>query len=142
MQADAPIRRRRRAMAEINVVPYIDVMLVLLIIFMITAPLLNLGVEVELPQGSAETLEDDGDPLMVIVHANGDLYLNTGDAPELVDGETLVERIGIIVGRNPQAQVLIAGDQQTAYSRIYETMVLLQQAGVASIGFMGDPPEQ
>ena len=142
MQADAPIRRRRRAMAEINVVPYIDVMLVLLIIFMITAPLLNLGVEVELPRGNAETMDDPGDPLMVIVHANGDLYLNTGDAPELVDGQTLVERVGIIVGRNPEAQVLIAGDQQTAYSRIYETMVLLQQAGVASIGFMGDPPEQ
>ncbi|MGB0515094.1 MAG: ExbD/TolR family protein [Wenzhouxiangellaceae bacterium] len=142
MQHDAPIRRRRRAMAEINVVPYIDVMLVLLIIFMVTAPLLNLGVEVELPRGSAEALEDDGDPLMVIVHSNGDLYLNTGDAPELVDAETLVERIAIIVGRNPQAQVLIAGDQQTPYSRIYETMVLLQQAGVASIGFMGDPPEQ
>ncbi|PKL95740.1 MAG: protein TolR [Gammaproteobacteria bacterium HGW-Gammaproteobacteria-8] len=142
MQADAPIRRRRRAMAEINVVPYIDVMLVLLIIFMVTAPLLNLGVEVELPQGSAETLDDPGDPLMVEVRANGDLYLNTGDAPQLVDGQTLVEQVSVIVGRNPEVQVLIAGDQATAYGNIYETMVLLQQAGVAAIGFMGDPPEQ
>ncbi|MCA1778363.1 MAG: protein TolR [Xanthomonadaceae bacterium] len=142
MQTDAPIRRRRRAIAEINVVPYIDVMLVLLIIFMITAPLLNLGVEVELPQASAETLADKGDPLMVTVDANGDVYLNTGDAPERVDGQTLTERVGIIVGRNPELQVLVGGDRQVAYQHIYETMVLLQQAGVASIGFMGDPPEQ
>ena len=142
MQADAPVRRRRQAMAEINVVPCIDVMLVLLIIFMVTAPLLNLGVEVELPQGSAEALEDPRDPLMVVVHANGDLYLNTGDAPQLVDGQTLVDRVSVIVARNPDVQVLIAGDQGTAYRNIYEAMLLLQQAGVAAIGFMGDPPEQ
>jgi len=142
MEADAPIRRRRRAMSEINVVPYIDVMLVLLIIFMITAPLLNLGVEVELPQGSAETLGERGDPLIVVVHGNGDLYLNTGDAPELIDGQTLVERVGVFVGRNPDLQVLIAGDQQAAYGHVYDAMTLLQQAGVTSIGFMGDPPEQ
>ena len=142
MQTDAPIQRRRRAMAEINVVPYIDVMLVLLIIFMITAPMLNLGVEVELPQGSAESLGDISEPLVVTVDRNGDLYLNTGDAPELVDGQTLVEQVGVLVGRNPDIQVLIGGDQQVPYRYIYDTMVLLQQAGVASIGFMGDPPEQ
>ncbi|MDT8408535.1 MAG: ExbD/TolR family protein [Wenzhouxiangellaceae bacterium] len=141
-QSDAPIRRRQRAIAEINVVPYIDVMLVLLIIFMITAPMLNLGVEVELPQASAESLGDISDPLMVTVNQNGDLYLNTGDAPELIDGQTLVERVGIIVARNPEVQVLVGGDQQVPYRYIYETMVLLQRAGVAAIGFMGDPPEQ
>src|SRR6056297_1945607 len=102
MQTDAPIQRRRRAMAEINVVPYIDVMLVLLIIFMVTAPLLNLGVEVELPQGNAESMGEIEDPLMVTVNANGDLYLNTGDAPELIDGQTLVERVSVLVGRNPE----------------------------------------
>ena len=142
MQTDAPIQRRRRAMAEINVVPYIDVMLVLLIIFMVTAPLLNLGVEVELPQGNAESLGDIEEPLLVTVNSNGDLYLNTGDAPELVDGQTLVERVGVIVGRNDEVQVLIGGDQAVPYRYIYDTMVLLQRAGVSSIGFMGDPPEQ
>jgi len=142
MQTDTPIQRRRRAMAEINVVPYIDVMLVLLIIFMVTAPMLNLGVEVELPQGNAESLGDISEPLVVTVAANGDLYLNTGDAPELVDGQTLVEQVGVLVGRNPDIQVLIGGDQQVPYRYIYETMTLLQRAGVASIGFMGDPPEQ
>jgi len=142
MQADAPIRRRRRAMAEINVVPYIDVMLVLLIIFMVTAPLLNLGVEVELPRGNAESMGDQDDPLIVEIRENGDLYLNAGDAPELVDGQTLVERVGIFLGRNDELQVFIAGDQGVAYRHIYETMVLLQRAGVPAIGFMGDPPEQ
>ncbi|MDX1625116.1 MAG: ExbD/TolR family protein [Wenzhouxiangellaceae bacterium] len=129
-------------MAEINVVPYIDVMLVLLIIFMVTAPLLNLGVEVELPQGNAESLGDVDEPLVVTIDADGNRYLNLGDAPELVDPETLVERIGIVLGRNPDVQVLIGGDREVAYRHIYETMVLLQQAGVGAIGFMGDPPEQ
>jgi biopolymer transport protein TolR len=142
MEADSPLRRRRRAMAEINVVPYIDVMLVLLIIFMVTAPLLNLGVEVELPQGNAESMGEIEEPLMVSIDRDGNLYLNTGDAPELVDSQTLAERVGIILGRNPDVQVLVGGDQQTDYRYIYETMVTLQQAGVASIGFMGDPPEQ
>ena len=142
MQTDAPIQRRRRAMAEIIVVPYIDVMLVLLIIFMVTAPLLNLGVEVELPQGNAESMGEIEDPLMVTVDRNGDLYLNTGDAPELIDGQTLVERVSVLVGRNPEIQVLVGGDQAVPYRYIYDTMVLLQRAGVASIGFMGDPPEQ
>ena len=117
-------------------------MLVLLIIFMITAPLLNLGVEVELPQGNAESLGDIEEPLLVTVDRDGNLYLNTGDAPELVDSQTLTERVRIITGRNPDVQVLVGGDQQTDYRYIYETMVVLQRAGVASIGFMGDPPEQ
>ncbi len=142
MEADSPLRRRRRPMAEINVVPYIDVMLVLLIIFMITAPLLNLGVEVELPQGNAESLGDIEEPLLVTIDRDGNLYLNTGDAPELVDPQTLTERVRIITGRNPDVQVLVGGDQQTDYRYVYETMVVLQQAGVASIGFMGDPPDQ
>lgn len=142
MEAGFPLRRRRRAMAEINVVPYIDVMLVLLIIFMVTAPLLNLGVEVELPQGNAESMGEIEEPLMVSIDRDGNLYLNTGDAPELVDAQTLAERVGIILGRNPDVQVLVGGDRQTDYRFIYETMVTLQQAGVASIGFMGDPPEQ
>lgn len=139
---DAPVRRRRRAMAEINVVPYIDVMLVLLIIFMVTAPLLNLGVEVELPEGNAESLGEMTDPLLVTVDRDGNLYLNTGDAPELVDSQTLIERVSVFAGRNPDLQVLIGGDRDVAYRHIYSTMVLLQQAGVGAVGFMGDPPAE
>ncbi len=138
--SDQPyIRRRRKRMSEINVVPYIDVMLVLLIIFMVTAPLMNLGVEVELPSGSAEPLTDQGDPLMVTVTAEGDLYLDTGDAPELVDSETLVDTVSAIVARNPQLQVTVTGDRNVDYQHIYGAMVLLQRAGVASVGLVGDP---
>jgi biopolymer transport protein TolR len=129
-------------MSEINVVPYIDVMLVLLVIFMITAPLMNLGVEIELPTGNAEPMEDQGDPLMVTVTANGDFYLDTGDQPELIDGQTLVATVSAIAARNPDLQVLVGGDRETNYQYIYEAMVYLQQAGVASVGLVGDPEEE
>ncbi|MEN1727564.1 MAG: protein TolR [Pseudomonadota bacterium] len=135
------VRRRRRRMSEINVVPYIDVMLVLLVIFMITAPLMNLGVEIELPTANAEPMEDQGDPLMVTVTANGDFYLDTGDSPELIDGQTLVATVSAIAARNPDLQVLVGGDRETNYQFIYEAMVYLQQAGVASVGLVGDPEE-
>ena len=136
------IRRRRRRMSDINVVPYIDVMLVLLVIFMITAPLMNLGVEIELPTGNAEPMEDQGDPLMVTVTASGDFYLDTGDQPQLIDGETLVATVSAIAARNPDLQVLVGGDRQTSYQYIYQAMVYLQQAGVASVGLVGDPEEE
>jgi biopolymer transport protein TolR len=140
--SDQPyIRRRRRPMSEINVVPYIDVMLVLLVIFMITAPLLNLGVEVELPTGQAEPLSDMGDPLLVTVTRAGDLYLDTGDSPQLVDGETLVEIVGAIAQRNPDVQVTVSGDRDVAYQHIYGAMVLLQRAGVPAVGLIGDPED-
>ncbi len=140
--SDQPyIRRRRRPMADINVVPYIDVMLVLLVIFMITAPLMNLGVEVELPTGQAEPLSDQGDPLLVSVTREGDLYLDTGDSPQLVDGETLVEIVGAIAQRNPDVQVTVSGDRDVAYQHIYGAMVLLQRAGVPAVGLIGDPED-
>ena len=135
------VRRRRRRMSEINVVPYIDVMLVLLVIFMVTAPLMNLGVEIELPQGNAEAMEDQGDPLMVTVTRNGDFYLDTGDQPELIDGQTLVATVAAIASRNPELQVLVGGDRETPYQNIYQAMVYLQQAGVASVGLVGNPDE-
>ncbi len=140
--SDQPyIRRRRRPMSDINVVPYIDVMLVLLVIFMITAPLMNLGVEVDLPTGQAEPLSDQGDPLLVTVTREGDLYLDTGDSPQLVDGETLVEIVGAIAQRNPDVQVTVSGDRDVAYQHIYGAMVLLQRAGVAAVGLIGDPED-
>jgi len=135
-------------MAEINVVPYIDVMLVLLVIFMITAPLLNLGVEVDLPEADAEPLEtQQGDePLVVTVLKNGDLYLNAagdldGTSSGLIDPETLVTTVAAIVRRNPDVQVLVGGDQAVGYGEVYNAMVLLQKAGVARVGLMSDPLE-
>lgn len=133
-------------MAEINVVPYIDVMLVLLVIFMITTPLLNLGVEVELPAADAEPLdtEQNNEPLVVTVLKNGDLYLNAGGDLDgttsgLIDAESLVTTVSAIVRRNPNIQVLIGGDRSVGYGKVYNAMVLLQKAGVQKIGLMSDP---
>ena len=118
-------RKKRRPMAEINVVPYIDVMLVLLVIFMITAPLLNLGVEVDLPKADAEPLESQqGDePLVVTVLENGDLYLNAGGdldgtSSGLIDPDSLVATVSAIVRRNPDVQVLVGGDQAVGYGQV------------------------
>jgi biopolymer transport protein TolR len=133
-------------MAEINVVPYIDVMLVLLVIFMITAPLLNLGVEVELPKADAEPMDtqENNEPLVVTVLRNGDLYLNAGGdldgtSSGLIDPETLVTTVSAIVRRNPKIQVLVGGDEQVDYGQVYNVMVLLQKAGVTKLGLMSDP---
>lgn len=139
-------RNKRRPMAEINVVPYIDVMLVLLVIFMITAPLLNLGVEVDLPKADAEPLDSqqNDEPMVVTVLANGDLYLNAGGEADgtssgLIDAESLVTTVSAIVRRNPQLQVLVGGDVNVGYGHVYEAMVLLQKAGVQKVGLMSDP---
>ena len=141
-----PTRGRRRPMAEINVVPYIDVMLVLLVIFMITAPLLNLGVEVELPKADAEPLEnqENQEPLVLTVMQNGDLYLNAGGDLDgttsgMIDPETLVTTVAAIVRRNPEIQVLVGGDERVGYGEVYNAMVLLQKAGVLKVGLMSDP---
>jgi biopolymer transport protein TolR len=141
-------RKKRRPMAEINVVPYIDVMLVLLVIFMITAPLLNLGVEVDLPKADAEPLdaEQSDEPLVITVLLNGDLYLNAGGDLDgttsgLIDPESLVTTVAAIVRRNPEVQVLVGGDQAVGYGQVYNAMVLLQKAGVTKVGLMSDPLE-
>jgi biopolymer transport protein TolR len=133
-------------MSEINVVPYIDVMLVLLVIFMITAPLLNLGVEVELPKADAEPLdtEQNDEPLVITVLRNGDLYLNAGGDLDgttsgLIDAETLVATVSAIVRRNADIQVLVGGDERVDYGEVYNVMVLLQKAGVTKVGLMSDP---
>jgi len=135
-------------MSEINVVPYIDVMLVLLVIFMITAPMLNLGVEVELPKADAEPMdiEESNEPLVITVLANGDLYLNAGGdldgtSSGLIDAETLTTTVSAIVRRNPEIQVLVGGDESASYGQVYGVLALLQGAGVGKVGLMSDPAE-
>jgi biopolymer transport protein TolR len=131
-------------MAEINVVPYIDVMLVMLVIFMVTAPLLTQGVKVDLPEASAEPVEDpDQEPVVVSVDANGNLYLNVGDNPENpIDGDTLVRNIGIVLKRQPGKSVLVRGDHAVDYGTVVSAMVLLQQAGVPHVGLVTESPEK
>lgn len=134
-------RRRRRPMAEINVVPYIDVMLVLLVIFMVTAPLLTQGVEVELPQASAKAVQsDDVEPLVVTVDAAGRYFLNAGDgARKAVDGETLKRRAAVILERMPHTPVLVKGDRAVPYGTVVTAMVLLKEAGAVSVGLVTQP---
>ncbi len=132
--------RRRRAMSEINVVPYIDVMLVLLIIFMVTAPLLNLGVDIELPKSSAKSLEQKADPVLVTIAEDGTLYLTLGaEERETIDEATLVAKVGAFVRQNPDVPVLVGGDHRVDYGRVYQAMALLQQAGAPRVGLMSQP---
>lgn len=139
-------RKGRRLMGDINVVPYIDVMLVLLIIFMITAPLLTQGIEVDLPAADAEPLDQDlirdTDPLILTVTANGNFYLNIGaDEDEPVEARIIVARAAAVMRREPKTPMLVRADQAVPYGRVVEGMVLLQAAGAKRVGFVTDPPE-
>ena len=134
-------RRRRKLVAEMNVVPYIDVMLVLLIIFMVTAPLLRLGVDIKLPQAAAKALDNDKPPILVSLDRDGNLYLTLGAATrEPIDADALVTKVAAFERQNPGVPVLFGGDAEVDYGRVMNAMVLLQQAGVPNVGLMTDPP--
>ncbi|TXS96804.1 protein TolR [Parahaliea maris] len=129
-------------MAEINVVPYIDVMLVLLIIFMVTAPMLMQGVKVELPEASAEPVEDqDSEPLIVSVDASGQLFLNLGDEKQVLSLATVRERVSTVMRRTPEKPVLVWGDKAVAYGTVVTLMAALQEAGAPSVGLVTENPE-
>jgi len=131
-------------MAEINVVPYIDVMLVMLVIFMVTAPLLTQGVQVDLPVADAEPIDDsDNEPLVINVDADGNYYLNVGETPgQPLAGEVLEKNVAAVLRRQPGKTVLVRGDHAVDYGAVVTAMVLLQQAGVPNVGLVTDPPEQ
>ncbi|NCT67509.1 MAG: protein TolR [Rhodanobacteraceae bacterium] len=133
-------RKRRKLKAEINVVPYIDVMLVLLIIFMVTAPLLNLGVDIQLPQSAAKSIQNDKEPVVVSVDQEGKLFLTLGTTQrEPIEADLLVRKVAAFVRENPNVPVLVAGDQRADYGKVYQAMVLLQSAGVPKVGLMSQP---
>jgi biopolymer transport protein TolR len=135
--------RKRRLMAEINVVPYIDVMLVLLIIFMVTAPMLTQGVKVELPDAGAEPLDSDmqeEEPLILSVDAAGAFYLNVGDNEESPrEAAEILQLAASVISSKPKVPVLVKADESVAYGRVISGMVLLQQAGARKVGFLTDP---
>ena len=135
-------RQRRRPMSEINVVPYIDVMLVLLVIFMITAPLLTQGVKVDLPRVASEPLPpSDDEPLVVTVNRAGEVFVNYGeDQDKPVADATLVNRVAALLRNKPGIPVLVKGDEGAAYGDVVRVMSLLQGAGAEGIGLMTDPP--
>jgi biopolymer transport protein TolR len=141
-----PTRRGRKLMGEINVVPYIDVMLVLLIIFMVTAPLLTQGIKVDLPKAGAEPLPEellrDHQPLVLSVDRDGRYYLNIGSKEESpIDADTVVERVAVVLKRQPQTPVLVKADRSVPYGDVVNGMVLLQEAGAEKVGFITDPAE-
>lgn len=136
-------RTRRRPMSEINVVPYIDVMLVLLVIFMVTAPLLYQGVDVDLPQVDAQAEQDPPqEPLIVSVDADGRYYLNMADDPEApLDRGELSRAVMAILTDSPDKRVLVNGDSNVPYGEVVSVMVRLRDAGAAGVGLMTRRPE-
>jgi biopolymer transport protein TolR len=135
-------RKRRKLNASINVVPYIDVMLVLLIIFMITAPLLNLGVDIQLPQSRAKAIQNDKEPIVISVDKDGKYWLTLSNAPrEEIGADDLVKKVSAFIRQNPQVPVLVGGDERVDYGKVYQAMVLLQTAGAPKVGLMSQPLE-
>ena len=133
------MRRRRKAMAEINVVPYIDVTLVLLIIFMITTPLLNLGVEVSLPESNASTVTIETEPVIINIDETGNFFLSIGGEFEAIDEEQLSIKLQAFIRANKDIPILIGADRKVDYGRAYEAMVVAQQAGAIKVGLISDP---
>ena len=135
---------KRKPVSEINVVPYIDVMLVLLIIFMITAPLIQQGVEIDLPQASANPMPpEQREPMVISVSKAGDFYLNIGeDNDKPIEEELLFNRVAAVISNHPQTPVLVRGDKAVDYGRVTEAMVLLQSAGVEKVGLMTESQDQ
>ncbi len=130
-------RSRRKLMAEINVVPYIDVMLVLLIIFMVTAPLLQQGVTVELPQAQTQSLTAEKEPMIVSVDKNGQYFLNIEDAPlQARDAAQLKLRVAAELARDPKRAILVKGDRSVSYGQVVAVMALLQSAGAKQVGLI------
>jgi len=138
-----PRTKRHKPNAEINVVPYIDVMMVLLVIFMVTAPMLTQGVTVDLPQAQSDPVASDelSQPLVISVTKSGDFYLELGENNKQ---PITLERIGIQVGkillRAPDTQVLLRGDKAIEYGLIVKIMTVLQQAGAQSVGLVSESP--
>ena len=137
---------RRKPMSEINVVPYIDVMLVLLVIFMVTAPLTTQGVEVDLPSADSAPLSNEEDPLVVTVNANGEIFVNTGMPRPGAEGTratifSLLDQAEKILEVRPDLPVYVRGDEGVTYGEVVRVMSVLQRAGAGSIGLITDPVE-
>ncbi len=135
--------KKRRPMSEINVVPYIDVMLVLLIIFMVTAPMLMQGVKVDLPEANADPVENqDSEPLIISVDKAGQLFLNVGSQEDQVLSlATIRDRVAAVMRRSPEKPVLIWGDSSVPYGDVVTVMVALQQAGAPTVGLVTENPK-
>lgn len=135
-------RNKRKPMSDINVVPYIDVMLVLLIIFMVTAPMLMQGVKVDLPDASADPVENqDSEPVIVSVDSGGQLYINLGNEKQVLSLPSIKEKVSAVMRRKKDTPVLIWGDRAVPYGDVVTVMVALQEAGAPSVGLVTENPQ-
>ena len=130
------VRGRYRPLAEINVTPLVDVMLVLLIIFMVTAPLMTSGVSVDLPKTNAQPINNDSQPLTVTIRANGDIYLQ--DEP--VATEDVVGKLKAIAQNNPDRRIFVRGDKDLPYGRIMQVMGVITQGGFSHVALLAEQP--
>jgi biopolymer transport protein TolR len=131
-------------MAEINVVPYIDVMLVLLVIFMITAPLLTQGVKVDLPQADSEPLPPEADdPVVISVNSKGEYFIDIGEGKnDPVEPEVLMTRVAAVLKYRPKTPIMVRGDRSVDYGHVVRAMVMIQQAGAPNVGLITETPEK
>lgn len=133
-------RKRRKLKSEINVVPYIDVMLVLLVIFMVTAPLLTLSFDVDLPASNAKALQGKQDPVIVSVMADGQLSLKLPDArkPERMDAATLQAQLGALAAQDRNLRVIVAADRSVAYEKVVAAMDVIKAAKITKVSLATD----
>ena len=125
-------------MSEINVTPFVDVMLVLLIVFMVTAPLLTVGIPVDLPKVKANALTDQKDPIEITVKLDGNVYLGES----VIEVETLVPKLNAITNQNTEARIYVRGDRVVAYGRIMEIMSLVNSAGYTKVALVTQNPKE
>jgi biopolymer transport protein TolR len=137
LRGNTRLRGRYRPMAEINVTPLVDVMLVLLVVFMVAAPLLTVGVPVDLPQTQAPPITDPKEPLVISINAEGHIFIQDSD----VVTETLVPRLQAITGENPDALVYVRADKSIDYGRVLEVMSLISAAGYRKVSLIAESPK-
>lgn len=132
--------KRRKPVSEINVVPYIDVMLVLLVIFMITAPMLTQGVDVELPNANAAPIQnDESDVLVASVDREGNYFIDIGGEQSAISLDDLKTRVQKVLAQNPRLPILVRGDKNVPYGQVVGLMVALQSAGAPNVGLVTEP---
>ena len=134
------IKRKKRysQMSEINVTPFVDVMLVLLIVFMVTAPLLTVGIPVDLPKVKASALTDQKDPIEITVKLDGSIYLGESK----VEVENLIPRLNAITDQNTEARIYVRGDRVVAYRRVMEIMSIINSAGYVKVALVAENPSE
>lgn len=133
-------RQRSRPMADINVVPYIDVMLVLMVIFMVTAPMLTQTVQVDLPKANAKPLDKKDEPVTVSVKADGTYYVDVTDPKQAKSLDQVKGEVRAIIKNKPSTPVLVRGDHQVSYGVVVALMSALQEAGVPDVGLVTESP--